>query len=915
MKKVILHFGLVLSILFPSKLAFCQAGNVFTAAGGGTSTFDGVPATSADFTVTAGVSVDNAGNIYIADSAQNKVRKVDFSTGLIHTIAGTGVAGFSGDGGPASAAQLSYPQGVFVDNTGDIFIADAGNLRVRKVDGITGIITTVAGGGTSTLDGVPATSHQLYPLCVYVDASGNIYSGGNYKLYKVSAISGLITTVAGNGSGGDAGDGGLATAATLSFSIKSISMDQAGNLYVVSSTGSKVRRIDAMTNIITTVAGGGTSLAEGVLATNALLLGVHSCTADLMGNLFIAERSQNRIRRVNVLTGLINTIAGADTTLGAYMGEGVPAMNAFVDPYLICIDANNSYVYYSNQSDKVRRFSFLPMYGSPGSSVFDSMFVSIKHFCNGPELKINTPHFISGRSIRTYFGDGSSDSSVITSGYMGGGYTIIRHTYPHSGVYTIRQLLYQGAVVQDSMSYNYSYEFCRSLPVAIFSDSNGNGIRDASELLYGKPSLTQVDSNGIPIDTLSATSGFTYNAYCSPGDIYSFHMIPGVMAVTCPSGGIISDTIQAIVPTYPVEYFGLSCLTATNLDLSVNAIVPVTGIRDQWGDIYVANDGCLPVNATVKLYFSPKYIFSGNASPSPSSASGNSVTWNLAALSSSNAAPIDLYYVLINPATGYLTPGDTVQTHIEVTPTSGDINPANNTIIFVDTVKASCDPNFIKVTPNCITSGTLPTQLKYTIHFENTGNDTAHNIYVFDTLPAYVNASSLRMVMASHVMNIDIQSHDGYKVARFDFPNINLLDSSHHGECDGAFIYTINTNAGLIDGTDIMNRVGIYFDYNAVVMTNEEHNQIGGCWPTGVPEVKKDISATLYPNPFTDILHIDAAAATHFSITNIVGATLQRGELVKGDNQVNVTNLASGIYLITLTDKDGARSVHKVVKE
>ena len=163
-----------------------------------------------------GVAADGAGNIYIADTYNNRIRKVDVSTGIITTVAGNGRDGFSGDGGPATAAKLRWPEDVAVDSAGNFYIADTYNNRIRKVDASTGIITTAAGNGSYGFsgDGGPATTAELiWPRDVAADGAGNIYIAdtGNGRIRKIDAAAGIITTAAGNGNGGFSGDGGWAT--------------------------------------------------------------------------------------------------------------------------------------------------------------------------------------------------------------------------------------------------------------------------------------------------------------------------------------------------------------------------------------------------------------------------------------------------------------------------------------------------------------------------------------------------------------------------------------------------------------------------------------------------------------------------------------------------------------------------------
>src|ERR1019366_9345320 len=204
-------------------------GVITTVAGNGTSgnIGDNGPATGAQLNYPTGVAVDSAGNLYIADQYNHRIRKV--SNGVITTVAGSGTAGFSGDNGPATSAQLYYPAGVAVDAAGNLYIADQYNHRIRKVSN--GVITTVAGSGTAGFSGDngPATSAQLSgPGGVAADSAGNLYIAdtSNYRIRKVS--NGVITTAAGGGSGGD---NGPATSAQLNYPA-GVAVDSAGNLYI-----------------------------------------------------------------------------------------------------------------------------------------------------------------------------------------------------------------------------------------------------------------------------------------------------------------------------------------------------------------------------------------------------------------------------------------------------------------------------------------------------------------------------------------------------------------------------------------------------------------------------------------------------------------------------------------------------------
>ncbi len=228
-------------------LATCAVQVITTVAGSGGSLGDNGAATSAALNEPSGVAVDSAGNIYIADHQDQRVRRVD-SAGIITTFAGTGTRGFSGDGGPASSAALTDPYGVAVDSGGNVYIADRLNYRVRKVTPA-GIITTVAGAGTAGFsgDGGPSTSASISsPQGLALDTAGNLYIGetGTDRVREVTPA-GIISTVAGGANiGGNFGDGGLATNANLSLPI-GVTTDSTGNLFIADSHHGRIRKVSA----------------------------------------------------------------------------------------------------------------------------------------------------------------------------------------------------------------------------------------------------------------------------------------------------------------------------------------------------------------------------------------------------------------------------------------------------------------------------------------------------------------------------------------------------------------------------------------------------------------------------------------------------------------------------------------------
>jgi sugar lactone lactonase YvrE len=255
---------------------------------------DGGPATAAGLYNPFDIALDTGGNFYITDNQNNKIRKVN-TAGVISTICGWSAGGFSGDGGPATSAQISAPQGIVADRAGNLYFADYGNFRVRRIDAA-GIITTVAGGGSLTGDGVPATAALIYPNDVAIDRFGNLFITTNANVKKVSG--GIITTVGGTTTaGGGAGDGGPATDAYL-FMPYGIVVDSMGNIYFSDTYNHRVRQIDRW-GIINTVAGTIPGYSgDGGPATAAALYYPYGVALDDDGNLFIADHTNHVIREV-----------------------------------------------------------------------------------------------------------------------------------------------------------------------------------------------------------------------------------------------------------------------------------------------------------------------------------------------------------------------------------------------------------------------------------------------------------------------------------------------------------------------------------------------------------------------------------------------------------------------------------------
>jgi sugar lactone lactonase YvrE len=318
----------------------------------------GGPATSAEMEVPKAVAFDGAGNLYIADAGNAVVWMVAAGTGNMTVLAGTGVTGNSGDGGQATAAQLADPSGVAMDKSGNLYIADSGNGRIRVVAAQTGIITTVAGPGVwSTLgDGGPAAMAYLpNPKGLAFDPAGNLYIAdiNNNRIRMIDAKTGIISTVAGGGTYGQLGDGGLATAAYLADPWD-VTLDVAGNLYISDSGNARIRKVDASTGVITTIAGNGSwgDTGDGGPATAAQIYPGQGIAVDNAGNLYFSNWVDT-LRRVDAKTGIVTTVAG-DGYFG-YGGDGGAATIAELEgPQGLALDAAGN-LYVADQGNYVVR--------------------------------------------------------------------------------------------------------------------------------------------------------------------------------------------------------------------------------------------------------------------------------------------------------------------------------------------------------------------------------------------------------------------------------------------------------------------------------------------------------------------------------------------------------------------------------
>ena len=415
MMKSNLFFKSLLSVAF-TLTCTCNlyAQFITTAVGNGSASYSGDAgqATAAGLSNPRGIAFDAAGNLYISDGSNHVIRKVT-TTGIITTIAGTGAAGFSGDGAAATAAMLDIPFSIALDAAGNIYFTDYSQNVVRKIN-TSGIISTIAGvGGIAGYSGVggPATAALLStPLGIAVDGTGNVFfSNSLNSVVQEITTGGILVNVAGNGTAGYSGDGAAATAASLNQPT-GLARDASGNIYIAEFANSVVRKVTP-TGIISTVAGiaGSSGFGgDGGPATNALLTNPEGVIVDGAGNIYIADRYNHAIRRINT-AGIISTVAGTGGSLG-YSGDGGAAVSAALNaPIDVKFDAAGNLYIDDSHNNVIRKVN-------EGISISSTAGTAI---CAGSAGTFNAAYFSS--TATPYFQwlvNGSyvgTDTSVFTT--------------------------------------------------------------------------------------------------------------------------------------------------------------------------------------------------------------------------------------------------------------------------------------------------------------------------------------------------------------------------------------------------------------------------------------------------------------------------------------------------------------------
>lgn len=715
-------------------------GNIDTVAGYGPAGYagDNGSATAADLNGPHSVAIDATGNIYIADMWNNCIRKVTASTGIITTVAGNGTAGYSGDGGAAASAELYHPSGVALDTAGNIYIADFANNRIRKVTVSTNFISTVAGNGTAGYngDGGSAISAVLNtPYSVAVDASGNIYISdtNNYRVRKVTASTGVISTVAGTGTGGYSGNGGAATSAKISQPM-GLALDAASNVYFADWGNAVIREVTASTGNISTVAGSGSNgfSGDGGPATTAKLYYPYGVAVDTAGNIYIADDVNNRVRKVTASTGNISTVAGNGAA--GYSGDGGAATSAALEyPYGVALDtANNIYIADegNNRIRAVAQVKATPSISaacSPNPITYGSQTTTCTATISGGATGTVT-WTINGGAWTTTSLSGGATSAGGFSGWNAGTYTI--------GV------AYGGDSNNNPVSSSTTLSISKATPtVSVFCSPNpityggANSVCTISASDSGTVSGTvSLTYNGTAWTTLPLSSGSATATWSSTSGIGTYTIGATYNGdsnnTTATGSGTVtvnktSPTVSLSSSVNPLIYGGLSVFTATiNGGQSPSGTVTFQVNGQTFGTATVSG-GVAIYNGTNEVWTAGtdtiSAIYSGDgdnggatgtltetinkATPTISWATPAAITYGTALSATQfNASSTVAGTFVYTPVTGTVLTAGSSTLSVTLTPTdSTDYNTASATVTL--TVNKAT-PTITWATPAAITYGT-----------------------------------------------------------------------------------------------------------------------------------------------------------------------------------------------------------------
>ena len=503
------------------------------------------------------------------------------------------------------------------------------------------------------------------------------------------------------------------------------------------------------------------------------------------------------------------------------------------------------------------------------------------------------------------WGDGTSSTkreNIYTSSTPQSVSLFLYHTYTIPGVYTPQLVVEATGGLKDTiLASPITVNSCGNLTGNAYLDNNNDCVFNTGDVAFKNTMVTATDPVKLKTYYGSTNALGEYDILVPAGATYDVNINAPYLTVDCPVGGHTGIS----VPSTGID-LGLQCGPGFDLFGSAQGFAYRSGFKRVFY-ANATNASCNPTNATLKVVLSDSRIhYSPSASAlTPPIIKGDTLIWNFTGLDYSslnnNWTNYRGFYLMTDTSAKI---GDTICIDVIVEPSSGDSDPSNNATTYCFPVVNSFDPNEKAAQPlgvgpeNIIAPGTT---LDYTVFFQNTGNDTAYNVFILDEIDENLDLSTLSILGSSHPMDWVVYDNNSI---RFNFPNINLLDSNSNEPLSHGYVsYRITPKASTPLGTIIENTAGIYFDFNDPIITNTTSHKVANL--TGINEsIYMEQLVNIYPNPTTGAVTVDLLNSTNglLTVKTLVGQSLQSFRLVEGKNSIDVSGLSSGVYLMEINN-------------
>ncbi len=947
------HILYLLFMILPWPLA---AQMIYTVGGNGSEYYagDGGPATSAQIGNPEDVVISRKGNIYIADNLNHVIRKIN-PVGIITTFAGNHIMGYGGDSGPATAGSINFPKAVAVDTAENVYLADRNNV-VRKINKL-GIISTVAGGGISLGDGGPATNANLYnPAGLAVDKAGNIYisDGGNGRIRKVNT-SGIISTIAGTGVSGYSGDGGPATAAKIQAPVN-IKFDTSGNLYFAAYGNMVIRKI-SNTGIITTVAGNGYSPSPGIggysgdggPATDAELNGPDGIALDKFGNLYISDYQNDVIRMVNA-NGIINTIAG--NGFGGYGGSGVLAATSELNgPLGMDVDSNGVLYFADIANNRIQKIIM---------NCLPSIISGPDSMCAGSSATLTDS--LSGGLWSSTNSNASVNSAGVLTGISPGLDTILYTMNNGCGVNS--SYLYVSVEVPvtvapitgtDSVCIGSSVTLADAIPGGLWSLSNAN----ATVGLTGKVTGIAAGYDSLIYTVTNSCGVYHNNRLIKVNSLPTIGVINGPDSVCMDAEITLTDTtsggIWNVSNTHAYIFGGTFTGLTKGIDTvsyTITAVCTAKSIKaikvlpQPYADQIYGNIKICPGDSTWLIDTVSNGIWltsNNNATVHNGHVKGISSGVDSIIYSVTNSCNTAIAYVVVTidpmPDAGTITGPDEVCVGAQITL---DSSVAGGTW-------AAYNTN-VNMSYNVATGITTGTDTITYVILNNCGAAYANHIITIDSLPYAGIVSGPQTLCDGDSIALSDSIGGGIWSSAYKLCTISSL-SNIIGATEGmdTILYNVTNSCGTTSAAyplliypspaGIISRQGDYLSVpsgfntyqwldNGQPINNavtEKYNftdtgtysviviNSSGCAAELGPLLISECNAAdiqIYPNPANEIIFINWCKKVNVRITTLEGNLVKE---IRNASQVNISDLPSGIYSVTLFDEFHKRLLTKQI--